>query len=140
MSYTAIKPVKFDREYAIGEEIPESVVDVKMAEALVKMGLISGAIPVISTPNVQWTANGCPMDMEWTAQDRLGKDRIGEDNSTSDEVTDEIIYDQAHLSKMKKDELVALAEKMLNQPIVSENETKNSLIELIVAAHEMAII
>ena len=44
MPYIALKHVKFDREYMIGETIPDHVVDPSRAAALVGMKLIA-AIP-----------------------------------------------------------------------------------------------
>ena len=40
MAYIANRPVRFDRDYAIGEVIPESVIDPKMTKRLVDMGKI----------------------------------------------------------------------------------------------------
>lgn len=41
MPYIALKPTKFDREYMIGETIPDHVVDPSRAVALVGMKLIA---------------------------------------------------------------------------------------------------
>ena len=43
MAYIACKPVRFDRDYAIGEKIPGSVVSPDRAAAIVAMGLIDYA-------------------------------------------------------------------------------------------------
>ena len=40
MAYIAIKPVRFDRRYSIGEIIPDVVVDLARAPKLQEMGLI----------------------------------------------------------------------------------------------------
>lgn len=40
MAYIAIRPVRFDRDYAIGELIPESMIDSKMTTKLINMGRI----------------------------------------------------------------------------------------------------
>lgn len=40
MAYIANRPVRFDRDYAIGEVIPESVIDPKMTTKLINMGRI----------------------------------------------------------------------------------------------------
>lgn len=42
-SYVALKPVRFDRNYAIGEIIPGGVVDDKRASALAAMHIITEA-------------------------------------------------------------------------------------------------
>lgn len=39
-AYIANRPVRFDRNYAIGEIIPESVIEPKMTRKLVEMGMI----------------------------------------------------------------------------------------------------
>lgn len=44
MPYIATKPVRFDRDYCIGELIPDAVVDAGRAEAIRAMGLISGYV------------------------------------------------------------------------------------------------
>lgn len=43
MAYIAIKPVRFDRRYSIGEIIPNAVVDPARAPKLQEMGLIQTA-------------------------------------------------------------------------------------------------
>ena len=43
MAYIAIKPVRFDRRYSIGEIIPDAVVDPARAPKLQEMGLIQAA-------------------------------------------------------------------------------------------------
>ena len=43
MAYIACKPVRFNRDYAIGEKIPGSVVSPDRAAAIVAMGLIEYA-------------------------------------------------------------------------------------------------
>lgn len=40
MAYIANKPVRFDRSYAIGEVIPDEVIDPKMTNRLIDMGRI----------------------------------------------------------------------------------------------------
>lgn len=40
MAYKAIKPVRFDRRYSIGETIPDAVVDPARAPNLQAMGMI----------------------------------------------------------------------------------------------------
>lgn len=40
MAYIANKPVRFDRTYAVGEVIPDEVIDPKMTRKLVEMGRI----------------------------------------------------------------------------------------------------
>lgn len=40
MPYIALKAVKFDRSYAIGEVIPEAVIASEMAEKLIRCGVI----------------------------------------------------------------------------------------------------
>lgn len=40
MAYIANRPVRFDRNYAIGEKIPDSVIDPKMTTKLISMGRI----------------------------------------------------------------------------------------------------
>ena len=40
MAYKAIKPVRFDRQYSIGETIPDAVVDPARAPNLQAMGMI----------------------------------------------------------------------------------------------------
>lgn len=40
MAYIANKPVRFDRNYAVGEVIPDAVIDPKMTRKLVEMGRI----------------------------------------------------------------------------------------------------
>lgn len=43
MAYIAIKPVRFDRRYSIGEIIPDAVVDPARAPKLREMGLIQAS-------------------------------------------------------------------------------------------------
>lgn len=43
MAYIAIKPVRFDRRYSIGEIIPDAVVDPARAPKLQEMSLIQAA-------------------------------------------------------------------------------------------------
>ena len=43
MAYIATKPVRFDRPYSIGENIPDAVVDPARAPKLQEMGLIQAA-------------------------------------------------------------------------------------------------
>lgn len=46
MAYIANKPVRFDRTYAVGEVIPEGVIDPKMARRLADMGrILCAALP-----------------------------------------------------------------------------------------------
>lgn len=40
MTYIANRPVRFDRNYAIGEKIPDGVIDPKMTAKLIGMGRI----------------------------------------------------------------------------------------------------
>lgn len=40
MAYIATKPVRFDKDYAIGEIIPDEVIDPSMTKKLVEMGRI----------------------------------------------------------------------------------------------------
>lgn len=40
MAYIANRPVRFDRDYAIGETIPDNVIDPKMTTKLIGMGRI----------------------------------------------------------------------------------------------------
>ena len=40
MAYIANRPVRFDRDYAIGERIPDGVIDPNMTETLIGMGRI----------------------------------------------------------------------------------------------------
>ena len=40
MAYIASRPVRFDRDYTIGERIPDSVIDPKMIRKLIGMGRI----------------------------------------------------------------------------------------------------
>ncbi len=40
MAYIANKPVRFDRTYAIGEVVPDAVIDPKMTRRLIEMGRI----------------------------------------------------------------------------------------------------
>lgn len=40
MAYIAGKPVRFDRDYAIGERIPDSVIDPRAVQRLINMGRI----------------------------------------------------------------------------------------------------
>lgn len=40
MAYIANKPVRFDRDYAIGEVIPDEVIDTKMEKRLIDWGKI----------------------------------------------------------------------------------------------------
>lgn len=40
MAYIANRPVRFDRNYAIGETIPDNVIDPKMTTNLISMGRI----------------------------------------------------------------------------------------------------
>lgn len=44
MKYVAVKYVHFDRDYAVGEIIPDGVVDESRAETLIKMGRIIKAV------------------------------------------------------------------------------------------------
>lgn len=41
MAYIAKKAVKFDRNYSIGETVPDAVIDPRRASRLVEMGLIA---------------------------------------------------------------------------------------------------
>lgn len=41
--YFALKPVKFDKDYSIGEEIPEEVIAPNMVEKLIRCGVIQEA-------------------------------------------------------------------------------------------------
>lgn len=40
MAYIANRPVRFDKNYAIGEKIPDGVIDPKMTTKLISMGRI----------------------------------------------------------------------------------------------------
>lgn len=39
-NYIALKPVKFDRHYIVGENIPKEVIEPNMIEKLIKSGVI----------------------------------------------------------------------------------------------------
>lgn len=123
MSYIAVKPVKFDRQYAIGEEIPVSVVDPTRANDLIKMGLIDGDVPVI--PVVE--------PVEAVVAKVEPEQDIAEESAN-----ESVIYDRTSLSRLKKDELVAIASGLIGQDIDADGETRNSLIDLIIAAQEMS--
>lgn len=123
MSYIAVKPVKFDRQYAIGEEIPVSVVDPTRANDLIKMGLIDGDVPVI--PVVE--------PVEAVVAKVEPEQEIAEESAN-----ESVIYDRTSLSRLKKDELVAIASGLIGQDIDADGETRNSLIDLIIAAQEMS--
>jgi hypothetical protein len=125
MSYIAVKPVKFDRLYAIGEEIPVTVVDNSRAKDLIKMGLIDGDVPVI--PVIEVSAETV------TVEEELKQEIAEEDANKS------VIYDRTSLSKLKKDELVDIASGLIGQDINADGETRNSLIDLIIAAQEMSV-
>lgn len=63
MAYIANRPVRFDRDYAIGEVIPESVIDPKMTKRLVDMGkIICADIPAGSGAGDEPTTEESPAD------------------------------------------------------------------------------
>lgn len=45
MAYIALKPVRFDRNYAVGERIPDGAVDAARAAALEAMRMIAKTAP-----------------------------------------------------------------------------------------------
>jgi hypothetical protein len=50
--YTAVKPVRFDRTYAVGEVIPGEVIDKRSARRLIEAGKIAPA-PADTPPDIQ---------------------------------------------------------------------------------------
>jgi hypothetical protein len=56
MAYIAIKPIRFDKDYAIGEIVPEGVIDPKMAPRLIGWGKIA-RIDLPGTPQDAPTGN-----------------------------------------------------------------------------------
>ena len=58
MPYIALKHVKFDREYMIGETIPDHVVDPSRAAALVGMKLIAAIAAAEPSQEPAGDANG----------------------------------------------------------------------------------
>lgn len=75
MPYIALKHVKFDREYVIGETIPDHVVDPSRAAALVGMKLIAAlaaAAPQESAQDDAGTAGDAQVDTNASEGDAAG--------------------------------------------------------------------
>lgn len=138
MPYVAVRPIRFDRDYAIGEIITDGVVDLSRAESLIKMGLILQAptIPV----------NGVNGDSQSTLSPDLQTGNMaetgvptGEPSPTNNsEGTGEAkqtgIYSKNKLNKMNKDEVAQVAADM---GIVLEADiNKDIIVEAILAAQE----
>ncbi len=54
MAYIAVKPVRFDKDYAVGELIPDGVVDSKMAASLEAMHLIVKDVKAVNNARIQF--------------------------------------------------------------------------------------
>lgn len=68
MAYIANKPVRFDRDYAIGEIIPDRVVDKSMSLKLVGMGRIIH----IADPAPEETPAGSAYDRQEAVKEETG--------------------------------------------------------------------
>lgn len=93
---TAKKPVRFDRNYAIGEEVPLEVIDPAAKKRLIDMGLIEDSPgyymdydPIRSVPEEEKTVNA--------------------EHTEPRDVTDELPYSIDELKKLKKDQLREVA-------------------------------
>ena len=61
MAYIASAPVRFDRDYKIGEIIPPEVIDPNMADNLIRMGkIISADVPSAPKPEPDAPEDGEP--------------------------------------------------------------------------------
>lgn len=156
--YIALKPVRFDREYLIGELIPEKVVDPKMEATLIKRGRIAKVegsanteTPVIPEPTTTVTPNdgeGGTPDGENGTSDGEGGTPDGTEGETSDgveggsetdgdpdpEVTGTESAETVNLDDMKKDELLKHATDMGLE--ANERMTKAEIKELILKAQQ----
>lgn len=62
MAYIANRPVRFDRNYAIGEKIPDSVIDPKMTTKLISIGRIIRIPDPQPEPEATADSAGQPQD------------------------------------------------------------------------------
>ena len=58
MAYIANRPVRFDRNYAVGEKIPDEVIDPKMTTKLIGMGRIIHIADTDPTGNAEKPTGG----------------------------------------------------------------------------------
>lgn len=108
--YIALKPIRFDKDYCVGEEIPEKVVDPKMEATLIKRGSIAKA-----------------PDVPVQVPDSKGNAPDGADSQTPDSET-------VNLEEMKKDELLKYAAEFGLD--ADDKMTKDEIKKLIVEAQQ----
>lgn len=81
MPYSAKQLVRFDREYAIGETIPDAVVDPVRAESLIAMGRITRIYDAAQeAPLAPQEADVSEVEVNTTEED---ENATGEDAETS---------------------------------------------------------
>lgn len=68
MAYIALKPVRFSKNYAIDETIPDDEVSPKMEKKLIEMGMIAKAPENTQNPNGTNTGDKIPDDGKGNAQ------------------------------------------------------------------------
>lgn len=124
MAYTALKPVRFDKDYIIGENIPDNVIDDSRVKDLVQMGLISKA--PVSPDNVVHV--GRPkITLEYKETGENGQNQANTERVKTD-------YTVSKLNPMKKEQLIEIAHKM---GIGLEDDlNKKEIIEVILQEQE----
>ena len=130
MKYIAKKPCNFGKKYFIGEEIPAEMILDPIAQKMM------GVIEVVEgdSSNADPEEGGPLLPPSPTLDD--AEDEISDD--AEDEPVDEVVklvYAKTSLERMKKDELLAIAEEL---GVSATKDTKNAdLIALIIEAQEV---
>lgn len=117
MAYIAIRPVRFDKDYFIGETIPDEVIAESRAEALIKMGRIT---------KVAAEAN--------TGTDENKEDKNRANSAHTEDSRENTIYVKSKLTLMNQESLFGIAKEMNIE--VAENASKKELISAIMKAQD----
>lgn len=131
MKYIAKKPCNFGKKYFIGEEIPAEMILDPIAQKMM------GVIEVVEgdSSNADPEEGGPLLPPSPTLEETDIEEEISADTEEPEEKTGRLCYTKNQLDRMKKDELLAIAEEL---GVDATKDTKNAdLIALIIEAQEV---
>lgn len=142
--YIALKPIRFDKDYCVGEPIPDKVVDPKMEATLIKRGRIAKVdeptnmeTPVTPDPAATVTSADGESGTSDDAEGETSDGAEGDDETDGDhepEVTEPEAAETANLDNMKKDDLLKHAKAMGLE--VNDKMTKDVIKKMILDAQQ----
>lgn len=131
--YIALRPLKVDKRYMVGDQVPEEVIDPKAVNRLKLAGIIAEAGEV-HPPSSASLEERSPVIPDKTAIDpEIQEDTHTEDTTdTTDEIEPEIeVLSKSKLEKMNRTQLVEYATTVNVE--VTDDMVKREIIEAILA-------